>query len=62
MNWLFWLLLALGILLLLAPLLLTVGALAATLIWLIGGVLLIGAAIWVVIALARSGESVAENP
>ena len=62
MNWLFWLVLALGILLLLAPLLVAVGALTATLLWLIGGVLLIGAAIWVVMALARSGESVAENP
>lgn len=53
MNWFFWILLILGIVLLLAPIFVIFEAALAVTIWLIGGVLLIGTAIWVVIVLAR---------
>ena len=62
MNWLFWLLLILGILLLVAPLFEIIGSLFAIVFWLLGGLLLIGAAIWAVVVLARSTQVAQENP
>ena len=57
MHWLFWILLILGILLLLAPLLGVFEAIFAIALWFIGGLLLIGAAIWAVIVVASSAAS-----
>jgi hypothetical protein len=65
MNWLFWALLILGILLLVLPLLGVLEAALAIAFWLIGGLLLIGAVAWAVIVLARGAvlrEPAEERP
>ncbi|MHB0939269.1 MAG: hypothetical protein ACYDCO_23505 [Armatimonadota bacterium] len=54
MNWLFWVLLILGIVLLIAPLLGVLDMTVAALLWLAGGVIVIGAVIWAVAVLSRS--------
>ncbi len=52
-TWLFWALLALGILLLVTPLFGVLRVAVAMTIWLIGGLLLIIAAIWAITLLGR---------
>ena len=54
MNWLFWSLLILGVVLLIAPLLGVLQTAVAAALWLTGGVIIIGAAIWAVIVLSRN--------
>jgi len=53
MSWLFWVLLALGVVLLIAPLLGVLDTAVAAALWLAGGVIVIGAAVWAVTALSR---------
>jgi len=54
MNWLFWALLLLGIMLLIAPLLGVLQTAVAAALWLAGGLILIVATIWAVVVLTRS--------
>lgn len=53
MNWIFWALLVVGIVLLIAPLLGVLDTAVAAVLWLAGGVIVIGAVIWAVAALSR---------
>lgn len=57
MNWLFWSLLILGIVLLIAPLQGVLQTAVAAAMWLVGGVLVIGAAIWAVVVLSRNAAT-----
>ena len=57
MNWIFWALLALGVLLLLAPIFGVLEVAVAATMWLLGGLLLIAAAIWAVVALSRGAAA-----
>ena len=54
MGWIFWTLVILGILLLIAPLLGLLSAAVAAVLWLLGGVLLIGAVIWALVIISRA--------
>jgi|GEM_PF-2098671 len=54
MNWLFWALLMLGILLLVMPLLGILDAVLSVAFWLVGALFLICVTIWAVVALARN--------
>jgi len=64
MSWLFWVLLALGVVLLVAPLLGVLNTTVAAALWLTGGVIVIGAAVWAVAVLSRGAvvqQSVEDN-
>jgi len=54
MNWLFWALLFLGVVLLSVPLLGVLQTALAAGLWLTGGVIVIGATIWAVVVLMRN--------
>jgi len=53
MSWVFWILLIVGLLLLISPLLGIVEVALSATLWIIGGLLLIGAIIWAVATLSR---------
>ncbi len=60
MNRIFWALVIVGLLLLIAPFF-GLPSMAATILWLLGGLLVIGAVVWAVVALARApaaGETI----
>jgi len=64
MNWLFWVLLIAGILLLVIPLLGIFKVFLSAALWIIGALLLIGVTTWAVVLLARGNvprESVEER-
>ena len=54
MRWVFRALLVLGILLLIAPLLHIFHSILAVILWLAGGLLLIGSAVWAVVVVSRA--------
>lgn len=56
-NWVFWALLVVGLLLLFAPFLGLVRAAVSGIIWLLGALLIIGAIIWAVSTLGRAATS-----
>ncbi len=62
MHWIFWALLVLGVVLLVVPSLIIVSFALHTALWIIGAVLLIGAAAWTILTLTRLALTPATGP
>jgi len=53
MNWIFWALLIVGLILLFSPFFGIVQATASAVLWLLGGLLVIAAIVWAIVSLSR---------
>ncbi len=61
MNWVFWALLIVGLILLFAPFFGIVPAAASAALWLLGGLLVIAAIVWAVVSLSQAAPITASS-